>query len=237
MRIGKSIGLFFICAVFFATMGFWAGHHFTGSPYFPGEQDPKIVEGERISVQEEPESSEPLDENALMETSQEESVEDGGEPSGFLSAAALAGILCSDTEYVLEETDVLRGTVIETSVKLPDKYVGMDRESFLMALEQYAASPPLSERERGFVGLEVLSFSRERVVVKMNYRYVQPGESFYLAVQNNEVVVLLEDKKTVYIETGIHADALPQELQEDLIDMVFVENEAGLYDLLEAYSS
>ena len=100
-----------------------------------------------------------------------------------------------------------------------------------------ASSPPLSERERGFVGLEVLSFSRERVVVQMNYRYVQPGESFYLALRNHEIVVLLEDKKTVYIETGIPADALSPELQEDLIDMVFVENEASLYDLLEAYSS
>ena len=62
-------------------------------------------------------------------------------------------------------------------------------------MELYAAHPPLSEIERGFVGLEVLSFSREKVMVRMDYRYVQPSASFYLAVSDNEVVVYLEDIK------------------------------------------
>lgn len=237
MRVGRSIALFFICAVFFLTIGFWAGHHFLLNP-FPFEEGEKISGGEKADSLEGPSTPEDRrEENPPEDLREAESLEESGPESGFLDAASLSGILSSDTEYVLEETDVLRGTVIETTAKLPDKYIGMDRESFLMALEQYAASPPLSERERGFVGLEVLSFSRERVVVQMNYRYVQPGDSFYLALQNHEIVVLLEDKKTVYIETGIPADALSEELQEDLIDMVFVEDEASLYDLLEAYSS
>lgn len=238
MRVGKSIGLFFICAVFFATIGFWAGHHFAGRPFpfetgeaeFPGGEDPY--------AQRDRETLDGLEGSDFSQDLQKsESQEETEAFSGFLDAVAQSSVLCSDTEYVLEETDVLRGTVIETVGQLPGKYVGMDRESFIMALEQYEASPPLSERERGFVGLEVLSFSREKVVVQMNYRYVQPGESFYLALQNHEIVVLLEDKQTVYIETGIPAEALSQELQEDLIDMVYVENEASLYDLLEAYSS
>ena len=62
-------------------------------------------------------------------------------------------------------------SVISTGLlpwKLPDKYVGMNREQFLEAMELYEAFPPLSEMERGFVSLEVLSFSRKRVVVQMN---------------------------------------------------------------------
>ena len=69
---------------------------------------------------------------------------------------------------MLEETDILHHTVVETTQRLPDKYVGMNREEFLQAMDLYEAFPPLSEMERGFVNLEVLSFSRERVVVQMN---------------------------------------------------------------------
>ena len=76
--------------------------------------------------------------------------------------------LSADTEYVLKEMDVLRQTEVETSWRLPHKYIGMNREQFMTSIESYGAHPPLSELERGFVGLEVLAFSRERVVVQMN---------------------------------------------------------------------
>ena len=142
-----------------------------------------------------------------------------------------------DTDYVLEETDILQHTVVETTWRLPDKYVGMNREQFLQAMEVYAAFPPLSELERGFVGLEVLSFSRERVVVQMNYKYIQPSSSFYLAAYDNKIIVYLEDRKTVYIETGIPLDSLPVKLQQSIIDMMWIENEEKLYDFLENYSS
>lgn len=148
-----------------------------------------------------------------------------------------AETLCVDTKYVLEETDVLYHTVVETTWKLPDKYVGMNREQFLQAMEVYASFPPLSELERGFVGLEVLSFSRERVVVRMDYKFVQPSSSFYLAAYDNEVVVYLEDRKTIYIETEISLDSLPAHLQQNIIDMMWIKDEEELYSFLENYSS
>lgn len=148
-----------------------------------------------------------------------------------------AETLCVDTKYVLEETDVLYHTVVETTWRLPDKYVGMNREQFLQAMEVYEAFPPLSELERGFVGLEVLSFSRERVVVRMDYKFVQPSSSFYLAAYDNEVVVYLEDRKTVYIETDISLDSLPAHLQQNIIDMMWIRDEEELYSFLENYSS
>ncbi len=128
-------------------------------------------------------------------------------------------------------------TVVETSTRLPDRYIGMDREQFLQAMENYENAPPLSEQERGFVSLEVVSFSRERVVVRKNYRFVQPSASFYLAVYNNEVIVYLEDKETVYIETHIQLDSLPEQLQKQIIEMMWIENEEKLYSFLENYSS
>ena len=163
--------------------------------------------------------------------------EEGNLPSTSVAVASSGETLCADTEYVLEETDILRGTSVETSWKIPHKYIGMDRENFLETMDLYAEHPPLSEIERGFVGLEVLSFSRERVVVRMDYRYVQPSESFYLAVTDHEVVVYLEDRTTVYINTGIALEDLPEALQLQIMDMLFVPDEETLYDFLETYSS
>ncbi len=221
MKFVKRISYFFVIPVLFLSLGIFLGAW--GIQFFyPGQwQDMnEKVQPLSDSVEDAELSGETVDEVT-------ESV-----------AVAFSGeTLCADTEYVLEETDIVRGTTVETSWKIPHKYIGMNRESFLETMELYAAHPPLSEVERGFVGLEVLSFSREKVVVRMAYRYVQPSESFYLAVTDNEVVVYLEDRSTVYINTGISLEELPEQVQLQIMDMLFVPDEETLYDFLETYSS
>ena len=208
MKVVKGIGLFLI--------GLWIGVKVTHF-FYPGEQDlemktEQVTEGENL-----------------------ESVS-GGEPTVTQVSTSME-TLSVDTEYVLEETDIVSGSVVETAWRLPDKYIGLNREQFLKAMENYEMFPPLSELERGFVSLEVLSFSRERVVVQMNYQYIQPGSSYYLAVRNHEVVVYLEDLETVYINTGIMLDSLPSDIQMELMQTIWVEEEEKLYNFLEAYSS
>ncbi|MBR5248399.1 MAG: hypothetical protein IKV27_05605 [Lachnospiraceae bacterium] len=151
--------------------------------------------------------------------------------------SALTQKLNAGTSYVLEETDLRNDTVVETTWKLPAKYIGMNREQFLEAMDLYEASPPLAELERGFVSLEVKSFSPQKVVVQMNYDYIQPGSSFYLKVEDNFVVVYLEDKTTIYMDTDILLKDLPEDLQQEIIQVMFVPDEESLYDFLENYSS
>ncbi len=145
--------------------------------------------------------------------------------------------LDADTAYVLEETDLRNQSVVETTWELPEKYIGMNREEFLAAMDTYEMAPPLSELERGFVSLEVLSFSREKVVVQMNYNYIQPGSDFFLAVEDNYVVVYLEDKTTVYMDTDILLNELPDAVQQDVINWMYIPDEKSLYNFLESYSS
>ncbi|MCH5269829.1 MAG: hypothetical protein J1E83_03690 [Lachnospiraceae bacterium] len=146
-------------------------------------------------------------------------------------------ILTTDTEYVLEEYDTKRGTVIETVTKVPEKYLGMDREDFVQSMDLYARTPPLSELERGFIGLEVMSFSRSRVVIRMNYLYIEPSKGFYLKVENNNIVVYCDDEKTIYMYTTISALELPDHLKSRIVEGIFMEDEAELYSFLETYSS
>lgn len=226
MKFVKSISLFFVYPVAMFGIGFWLGVE-TSHFFYPGEkQEYQIQVSREESTVQEFSVQEP--------TVQELSVQ---EPEHVTQAASLSETLCVDTEYIIAETDVDNGTVVETTGRLPDKYIGLDREQFLAAMANYEMFPPLSELERGFVNLEVLSFSRDKVVVQMNYRYIQPGKCFYLAVRDNEVVVYLEDMETVYINTGIELSSLPEETQQEIIQMIWMEDEESLYHFLENYSS
>ena len=247
MKLVKAVSLYLIWPVLLLGLGFYAGVE-TSHFFYPGEINQGYMpEPEQADVPSAPGNVQAVShegqEDIQGKTQTKESLNDGThtqetvreeEAEEVLSAPET---LCVDTEYVLEETDVLNHTVVENIGRLPNKYVGMDREQFIKAMEVYADFPPLSEMERGFIGLNVLSFSRDRVVVQMNYKLVQPTESFYLAVYDNEVVVYLDDRTTVYIETGIRLDSLPESLQQSIIDMMWIENEEKLYNFLENYSS
>ncbi len=213
VKFVKSIGLFFVIPMISLCLGVCLGYLLRTQPELKTEED----QGQSL-----------VNKSVILdcaEANDAKTVVSGGET------------LCVETEYVLEEMDSNRGTCVETTWRLPEKYVGMNREQFLEAIRLYEVSPPLSELERGFQSLEVRSFSRQKVVVRMNYSYLQPGEGYYLAVYDNKVVVLLDDCKTVYIETQLTMDQLPQEVQERLIRTIRVDTEQELYDFLETYSS
>lgn len=215
MKFVKGISLFFIYPLVMFGIGFYAGvecMHF----FYPGSNPVR-------ETQELPEENWP------------EQIADN--QTAIVDVAASHETLSVDTEYVLEETDIASHSVVETILTIPQQYVGLNREQFLECMEQYEMYPPLSELERGFISLEVLSFARERVVIQMNYQYVQPSNSFYLAVHDNEVVVYLEDKETIYINTGILLEDLPEEVQLEIIQMLWMEDEETLYHFLENYSS
>jgi len=225
VKVVKGIGLFFVYPVFMLVIGFYAGVQFSRL-----ELNSLSVPEDNIRNQPAEETAEPQGNGMDYRRAEEE------EPQ-YLEVSGSSETLSVETEYVLEERDMYGDTVVETTWRLPAKYVGMNREQFIEAMEEYEAYPPLSERQRGFVSLEIRAFSRERVVVQKNYQLVLPTSSFYLAAYDNEVVVLLEDKETVYIETNIRLDQLSEEEQQEIINMMWIENEEKLYDFLEAHSS
>lgn len=143
----------------------------------------------------------------------------------------------ADTQYVCIERDMMTGEEVPVCTKLPQKYAGLNREQFIESMKEYEQSPPLGERERGLVSVEVLRFSSEEVEVQMNYKYVRPTESFYIVVYDDKLRVLLDDRKTVYLETGILAYDLPLDLQKEIMQGMYVPDEEELYAFLENYTS
>lgn len=166
-----------------------------------------------------------------------EDVEERSQNPSVVAVSGTSECADADTVYVIIERNMDTDEQIENIGKLPEMYMGMNREQFLACMEDYEASPPLSELERGFVSLEVRSFSHEKVEVLMNYSYVKPGKSFYIVVYDGYVTVLLEDRETIYLQTGMKALELPENMQQELMQGMYIPDEENLYDFLENYTS
>ena len=146
-------------------------------------------------------------------------------------------ILDADSVYIVEEVDLRTQTSETFERSVPEKFLGMNRKEFLEAMEEFELSPPLSELERGFVSLSVEAFSGSEVRVKMNYHYKEPPKSFFIRAENHYLVVYNEADETVYMHTAILLEELPDELQQRVIQTIYMEDEKTLYNFLESYSS
>lgn len=223
MRIVKGISLFFVVPCLLIGLGIYIGIVFDNF-FYPGEKQQELNRTKMVQTGEANETDSGIENTDGIE-------------KAVLSSTEEEAVLHADTEYVLEEYDTRRDTLVESSWSVPDKYLGMNREEFVEAMELYAVSPPLSEQKRGFIGLEVRAFSSQKVIVRMNYAYVEPTKSFYIRVENNSIVVYCDDNATVYMYTDILAENLPEYIQTQVIMGMFVEDEAALYHFLETYSS
>lgn len=211
MKVMKSIGLFFLYPLTMYLLGgisFLLMNHY----FYSSEKKEEQVWPEQTVVEESSVQAEEM----IVEDKQ---------------------ILTSDTQYVIIETDLRDGSSVETTWKVPEMYIGMDRDSFIEAMAEYEQSPPLEEQTRGFVSVEVRSFSRKKVVIRKNYFFVEADQHFYLTAQDNYVVVMCEDLQTVYMNTSILLTNLPERLQAEVLLNKYIETEKELYDFLEAYSS
>ena len=159
------------------------------------------------------------------------------EPQVIPTALEDEQLICADTQYIIEEVDLEKNTSVETVWKVPDKFIGMDRHNFVKEMELYQKAPSLKDQELGFVSVEVVSFSKARVMIRKNYIFKELSTSFYLVNEKNFVVVYYDDLKTVYMNTNITLDLLPDTLKQEIIQTKYVATEEELYNFLESYSS
>ena len=207
MRFGKRISLFFIMPMGMYALGFYS-HMKLQEEFYPGKFRQVEIEEKSAAVSE--------------------------EPQVIPTALGEEQVISADTQYIIEEVDLKKNTSVETKWKVPDKYIGMNRQQFVKEMEQ---APSLKDQELGFVSAEVVTFSKERVVVRKSYIFKELCTSFYLVNEKNYVVVYCDDLKTVYMNTNITLDSLPDALKQEIIQNKYVATEEELYNFLESYSS
>ena len=210
MRLWKKISIYFIYPACMLALGLFAGLS-VQEFFYPNRQ---------YIRQEESEESRETEENKTLQAA-------GGQEQ----------VITADTRYVVERFDLTDSSRTEEEEPLPEQYIGMNPEQFVEACEVYEASPSLEDQNRGFLSMYVERFSAEEVVIRKNYESSTKPEEFYLAVENNYVVVYEADKKTRFMSTGIPVQSLSDELAEELLNFKYVGSEAELYDFLESYSS
>ncbi len=145
--------------------------------------------------------------------------------------------LDADTRFIVRRFDLSDSSRTETEEEVPEKYIGMDREAFLAAIEEYECSPSLEDRQLGFLSMNVERFAQDEVIVQKNYESSEKNTVFYLAVENNYIIVYEADKRTRYLSTGIPIRSVPEELAQEIMGMKRIGSEKELYDFLESYSS
>lgn len=146
-------------------------------------------------------------------------------------------VITADTEYLVVSVDELGNH--EEIVPVPEQYIGMDLAAFSQTIENLNESPALSDLKKGFKNAVVQNFSREKVILYKYYDEIVADEKeqfYYLAIQDGKVVVLNSDEKTIYMETDIVAEMLPEDILFDLLQKRVVNTKA-MFDFLETYSS
>ena len=142
-----------------------------------------------------------------------------------------------DTRFIITEYNLKEDTSEETVKPMPEKYLGLSRVELEDALKEYELSPTLEDQEKGFLSLQLESFSSDEVRVSKNYQPIEKKSGYYLMVQDGKIIVMEEDKETVYLTTDIYAEALSDTLKQELIMGKFIYNIEELYGFLESYTS
>ena len=139
----------------------------------------------------------------------------------------------SDTICIYENIDKKDGSMNVEVVRLPAKYIGLNRAQ----LEGILAQDSLSERQKGFKSQHLELFSAEKIKVLRIYDTTQETTGFYIMEVNGEVCVYEHDKTTLYFRTGLRVEDLPADVRYELKNGKFMDSELQVYHFIESYSS
>ena len=145
-------------------------------------------------------------------------------------------IVHADTKYIVQSYITTTGEYSQQEETPPDKYLGLNREKLIAEIESYNQNPLLEDMEMGFSHMELVSFSSEKILVRKSYEPIEE-KGFFLLNEDHRVIVYDHSLEHIYMTTNIMVDELPEELQEEILHMKYIENEGELYNFLESYSS
>lgn len=207
MKVLKSISLYFIYPFAMFLLGFFS-HMSYVEFFYPGRTYDR------------------LEEAAPQET-------------GFYAPVTeMENRVTEDTHYLVVEYDLEANEEGEVQERpLPEMYLGMSREDLENVLGEYELNPTLEDQEKGFLSQQLKEFSPEEILVQKNYRPTEKTDGYYLCVADGKIVVMEEDRKTVYLKTDIYAQALSDSLKQELIMGKYIQNMEELYGFLESHTS
>lgn len=117
------------------------------------------------------------------------------------------------------------------------EFIGNNRLDMLVYANSYREQAPEQEKKDGLERMVLESFSSDTVTLVKYYGEPEEEQGYFIGIKDNVVIVYLKDRSQVYEYTNIELWSLPIELQYDLVEGIYVENEKELFDFLQTYSS
>lgn len=140
-------------------------------------------------------------------------------------------------KYVVEVYDGTTGIVTTEENTVPAELAGLTREELESYITNYNRTIEHNGVADGPDSMELISFSKDRVVIREVYSGAEEETGFFLKIDNEEVVIFHNDKVTPYEYTGIQSEVLPEDERNKLLEGYFVADERELYAVLENLSS
>ncbi len=152
-----------------------------------------------------------------------------------LTVSTKQNVTTCDTIY--EVKSYIGNDYLNAVEELPFSFIGLTMDELLKEIERYEASPSFTDKQKGFVSIELLSFHPEKISVKKVYQEEEEKIIYYLKALNHELVVYRSDQKEVYMPTDLTLDMLPIEVQQEIIHTKCFNDIREVYDFLESYTS
>lgn len=185
-------------------------------------------------------ADEPEDETGqtAQESGTEQAAQENGEDEPAVPANQIeAERILPETRIIAETYDTVTGE-FTMQEQIPDtQMIGMTRDELTAYLAEELENMPASEYEKGLFSNELITFSKDKVILRRTYDADRVDFLYYIAVKNGEIVVYYNDKETVYEYTGISAIKLEEEERLALMEGIRVKTAEELFSLLESYSS
>lgn len=140
-------------------------------------------------------------------------------------------------KYVVESYDGTTGVVTSEEETVPAELAGKTREEVEDYITEYNQTLSENKSVEEPDSLELISFSKDKIVVRETYSGEEEEKGFFLKLENEEVVIFHNDMVTPYEYTGIQGDVLLENEREMLLEGYFVKDEKELYSVLENLSS
>lgn len=141
-----------------------------------------------------------------------------------------------DTIFQIEYYYPDEGRTLTEEIKDFPQLLGCDKNGVQRYLDSYMKRLSLDEQEKGLKSFELVSYHDNVIYLRKTYQK-QILTGYFAKSYNGTVVILNGDEKTVYEYTQIPINLLPEELQEDVTEGYYLEDEKELYNFLENYSS
>lgn len=131
--------------------------------------------------------------------------------------------------------DLFNNKRTEKSSKVPEYFVGLTRQQIDKYYDNYMQNIPVEEVEKGLQTINVLEFSSDEIVIEKIYD--ESSVKYYIMDRDGYIKIYYGDKKTLYENTGIKTDSLPDTEKKNLEVGICVDNKEKLLSILEGYSS